>query len=87
MISASHNPFGDNGIKLFSREGTKLPVEVEAEIERELESVFADPDGPPRRPTGHGVGLITSTRRAPDVYRDAPGVHDGRAARSTGCTW
>src|ERR1700751_5615243 len=39
MVSASHNPFPDNGIKLFSREGTKLPTDVEAEIERELEAV------------------------------------------------
>ena len=68
VISASHNPFGDNGIKLFSREGTKLPTEVEAEIERQLESVLADPDGPPRRPTGHGVGVITSDPAAVQVY-------------------
>ena len=52
MISASHNPFGDNGIKLFSRSGTKLPIEVETEIERELALVLSDPDRPPRRPTG-----------------------------------
>ena len=58
VISASHNPFGDNGIKLFSLRGTKLPTDVEAEIERELDSILADPDRPPRRPTGHGVGRI-----------------------------
>src|SRR5579885_1282255 len=34
VISASHNPFQDNGIKFFDREGFKLPDEVEAEIER-----------------------------------------------------
>jgi phosphoglucosamine mutase len=33
VISASHNPFQDNGIKLFSRTGYKLPDDVEAEIE------------------------------------------------------
>jgi len=33
VISASHNPFEDNGIKLFSRDGFKLPDEEEAEIE------------------------------------------------------
>ncbi|GBQ15476.1 phosphoglucosamine mutase [Swaminathania salitolerans] len=33
MISASHNPFGDNGIKLFGPDGFKLSDEVEAEIE------------------------------------------------------
>src|SRR6188472_1011210 len=33
VISASHNPFEDNGIKIFARDGFKLPDEVEAEIE------------------------------------------------------
>ncbi len=37
VISASHNPFGDNGIKFFSSDGTKLPDEVELAIEAELE--------------------------------------------------
>ncbi|AXF78298.1 phosphoglucosamine mutase [Erwinia tracheiphila] len=37
VISASHNPFDDNGIKFFSIEGTKLPDEVEAAIEAEME--------------------------------------------------
>src|SRR3712207_6520964 len=34
MISASHNPYYDNGIKIFSADGYKLPDELEAEIER-----------------------------------------------------
>ncbi len=33
VISASHNPFQDNGIKIFSRDGYKLPDELEADIE------------------------------------------------------
>lgn len=37
VISASHNPFEDNGIKFFSGEGFKLPDAVEAEIEAELD--------------------------------------------------
>jgi phosphoglucosamine mutase len=37
VISASHNPFDDNGIKFFSADGTKLPDEVELNIEAELE--------------------------------------------------
>lgn len=37
VISASHNPFHDNGIKFFSAEGTKLPDSVELEIEALLE--------------------------------------------------
>ena len=40
VISASHNPYYDNGIKLFSGEGTKLPDEVELEIEAELEKTM-----------------------------------------------
>jgi phosphoglucosamine mutase len=38
MISASHNPFEDNGIKLFSSEGTKFPDAWEAQIEARLNS-------------------------------------------------
>jgi phosphoglucosamine mutase len=37
VISASHNPADDNGIKFFSREGMKLPDHIEDEIELELE--------------------------------------------------
>jgi phosphoglucosamine mutase len=37
MISASHNPFADNGIKLFGPDGYKLSDEAEASIERRLE--------------------------------------------------
>ena len=35
VISASHNPYQDNGIKIFAADGFKLPDEVEAEIERQ----------------------------------------------------
>jgi phosphoglucosamine mutase len=38
VISASHNPAGDNGIKFFDREGFKLPDDFEEEIERLMES-------------------------------------------------
>ena len=37
VISASHNPYYDNGIKFFSSEGTKLPDDIELAIEAELE--------------------------------------------------
>jgi phosphoglucosamine mutase len=37
VISASHNPFYDNGIKFFSADGSKLPDEIELAIEAELE--------------------------------------------------
>ncbi|MFP6558533.1 phosphoglucosamine mutase [Paraburkholderia sp. B3] len=37
VISASHNPYYDNGIKFFSADGNKLPDEVETQIEEQLE--------------------------------------------------
>lgn len=40
VISASHNPFEDNGIKFFSGNGTKLPDEVEHAIESELDNAM-----------------------------------------------
>src|SRR5512143_3757592 len=43
VISASHNPFEDNGIKIFARDGYKLPDHVEAEIEALMTS--SDLDG------------------------------------------
>lgn len=43
VISASHNPWQDNGIKVFGGDGYKLPDEVELGIEREIERVLADP--------------------------------------------
>ncbi len=53
VISASHNPYYDNGIKFFSNEGTKLNDEVELEIERWLdlpmETVESDQLGRARR--------------------------------------
>lgn len=41
VISASHNPFYDNGIKFFSDKGTKLPDEMELQIEREMDRGFS----------------------------------------------
>ena len=52
IISASHNPYEDNGIKFFSREGFKLPDEIETEIERLIESGEIDHF----RPTAQRVG-------------------------------
>ncbi len=48
MVSASHNPADDNGIKLFTGSGMKLSDEVEAEIERRwIADPSPAPDGPP----------------------------------------
>ncbi|MBI5330653.1 MAG: phosphoglucosamine mutase [Betaproteobacteria bacterium] len=51
VISASHNPFEDNGIKFFSAAGTKLPDEVELAIEEAMES-------PIRTVTAHDLGKV-----------------------------
>ncbi|MDY6050420.1 MAG: phosphoglucosamine mutase [Corynebacterium sp.] len=59
VISASHNPMPDNGIKFFSRGGKKLPDAVEDEIE----AVLADL--PETGPTGHGIGRVVE--EAPDA--------------------
>jgi phosphoglucosamine mutase len=45
MISASHNPFEDNGIKVFARTGYKLPDEEEHEIEEEIFRIFDRVEG------------------------------------------
>jgi phosphoglucosamine mutase len=43
MISASHNPPEDNGIKFFGPDGTKLPTDVQAQIERALRGEWTSP--------------------------------------------
>ena len=46
MISASHNPFQDNGIKVFSRTGYKLPDAEEHDIEEEIFRILDEPGEP-----------------------------------------
>ncbi|MFH1453880.1 MAG: phosphoglucosamine mutase [Armatimonadota bacterium] len=64
MISASHNPIEDNGIKFFSSDGFKLPDEVEKEIEN---LVFNNSDELPR-PTHGDVGRLVQVRHAGKLY-------------------
>lgn len=52
MISASHNPYYDNGIKIFGPDGYKIPDEVEDEIERLIKTGEVDR----LRPTGEKIG-------------------------------
>ncbi|MAC46469.1 MAG: phosphoglucosamine mutase [Oceanospirillum sp.] len=53
VISASHNPFADNGIKFFSASGTKLPddteLQIEAMLDQEMSTVAPDKLGKARR--------------------------------------
>ena len=65
MISASHNPIADNGVKFFGADGFKLSDELEIEIESLLDS----PDLP--RPTGADVGVARfAANLARDYYRE-----------------
>ncbi|KHF45153.1 phosphoglucosamine mutase [Saccharomonospora viridis] len=61
MISASHNPMPDNGIKLFGEGGHKLPDGIEDEIERGLNAQGA-------RPTGPQIGRVSDVDDAVDRY-------------------
>jgi phosphoglucosamine mutase len=61
VVSASHNPAPDNGIKFFALGGTKLPDEVEDRIEEALAE-------PKMTPTGGGVGRIRRFSDAEDRY-------------------
>jgi phosphoglucosamine mutase len=70
VISASHNPFADNGIKLFAAGGAKLSEEAEAAIEDELERVLDPTAKGPRRLEGHGVGHLTAEPGLGRAYLD-----------------
>lgn len=61
MISASHNPMPDNGIKFFARGGVKLADAIEQEIEHRLEDQWT-------RPTGADVGRVGDSWTARTTY-------------------
>ncbi len=64
VISASHNPYHDNGIKIFGPDGFKLPDEEEAEIERLMESHELDE----ARVTGAAIGRAVKIEDARGRY-------------------
>ena len=61
MISASHNPMPDNGIKLFARGGGKLDDAIEARIEARMGEDW-------KRPTGRGVGRAVNDESSTERY-------------------
>ncbi|PYM45474.1 MAG: phosphoglucosamine mutase [Candidatus Rokuibacteriota bacterium] len=63
VLSASHNPFEDNGIKIFSSEGSKFPDSWESEIEARLNGRDVAP-----KPTGKHVGRLVHYDRAEVDY-------------------
>lgn len=64
VISASHNPFEDNGIKFFSRTGHKLPDTVEDEIE----AIVKTPIDYSKAVSGSSVGSITHEDNLAELY-------------------
>jgi phosphoglucosamine mutase len=62
VLSASHNPMPDNGVKLFAAGGLKLPDEIEAEIEAAVDA------GPDIRPIGAAIGRIRQADDALERY-------------------
>lgn len=66
MISASHNPVEDNGIKFFAGDGFKLSDETELEIEALID---AEKDELPR-PVGGEIGVVTNDEGAKQRYLD-----------------
>ncbi len=64
VISASHNPFPDNGIKVFGPDGFKLPDEAEAALEALIGAVGGE------RPIGGDVGEVRHWDGAAANYRD-----------------
>lgn len=70
MITASHNPYADNGVKIFAAGGLKLVDEVEAQIEHALEheleqSAVLEPPSRPDTAPGPGVTIVEN---AVDIY-------------------
>ena len=61
MLSASHNPMPDNGIKLFARGGGKLDDAIEDQIQARMSE-------PWERPTGRGVGRVIEDKDAANRY-------------------
>lgn len=65
VISASHNPMRDNGIKFFGGDGYKLPDKIEAEIEEQVGNLASLP-----YPDGAGVGRMYHEHNLLDYYLD-----------------
>jgi phosphoglucosamine mutase len=67
VISASHNPYEDNGIKIFGRDGFKLPDRVEEDLEGYAWSAMNGNHGLPR-PTASQIGKAVRIDDAPGRY-------------------
>jgi phosphoglucosamine mutase len=81
VLSASHNPYKDNGIKFFGPDGYKLSDETELAIERELESASATPPGPVPAGSGGEAGRGDEAEGGGDA---GSGLEAGRGDEAEG---
>jgi len=79
VVSASHNTYRDNGLKVFDAKGGKLPDPIEAAIER----LVLDGGAPPGSMTGRTPASVTDIGPDPDrgAFPDGPAGHGALAAR------
>jgi phosphoglucosamine mutase len=66
VISASHNSYEDNGVKLFAPGGRKIPEVLEQQVEQELRELAAD--NPEPGPGGAGIGVERPVKDPIDTY-------------------
>ena len=87
VLSASHNPYEDNGIKFFSADGNKLPDEMEEAIEALLDDIqdkLALDVAPMQWPSGSGrrfKGVMDVRKNDFLVFPGAEGVEPGKGAK------
>ena len=79
VISASHNPWRDNGIKLFGPDGFKLPDSIELAIEEEIFRGLANPEPAPQAPVPPAINDADRAEYVQFLIDSVPGLSlDGR---------
>ncbi len=78
VISASHNPFPDNGVKFFMPGGRKLSDEVETRLEAELDGLVVGPKETQARATGPTIGRLSAQDATARYVEAVMATIDGR---------
>ena len=86
VISASHNRFEDNGVKLFAPGGRKLTDDVETALEAELHALLAH-EGAPAARTGDAVGTVVDGVATRSTAGPTRCCARSTGAASRGCRW
>jgi phosphomannomutase len=82
MISASHNAYHDNGIKLFGPDGYKLSDEIELEIEALMEAPVEQQLASPAEPLAAPSASMVSRRATSNLPSAPSAIHELRACAS-----